>query len=117
LTAAKIASWKLIAVKVKPFLETMPAFTDRHAEMERVITESEDLEIRQKQLKAELQELNHRRGELATQGEDLRARLAALIQAEHGFQSKLLIEFGVKPRQRRSRAKKLPGEQPTVTPQ
>jgi hypothetical protein len=110
LTPKKIESWKVIAVGFKPQIELLPLFADRHAELEQVIEEAETLQIRQKALKAELQLLNRRRGELATTGEDLRARLAALVQAEHGFANQKLIEFGVKPR-RRSRAKKEEPEQ------
>jgi len=106
LNPAKIDRWKLIAGKIKPNLDSMPIFTERHTELEETISEAETLQVRQKELMAELQDLNRRRSELALAGEELRLRLSALLQAEYGFKSKKLIEFGVKPRQRRSSAKK-----------
>lgn len=116
LTPAKIDRWKLIAGKIKPNLDSMPSFTERHAEMEETISEAEVLQVRQKELMAQLQDVNRRRNELAMAGEELRLRLAALLQAEHGFKSKKLIEFGIKPRQRRS-SKKLEETAPTLTTQ
>ena len=115
LTPTKIDRWKLIAGKTKPKFDSMPSFAERHAEMEETIGEAEVLQIRQKELMAQLQDVNRRRSELAVLGEELRLRLAALLQAEHGFKSKKLIEFGVKPRQRRPSAKKTEVVEPPPT--
>jgi hypothetical protein len=114
LNPQKIARWKVIAAGIRAHLASLPLFTGRLEEMERVIDEAEQLQIRQKALMAELQFLNRQRGELAVTGEDLRTRLAAMIQAEHGFKNQKLIEFGVKPR-RRPRPRKEETEQPTLS--
>ena len=105
-STAVIGRWKVMVTNLRPQLETMPHLTGRYNEMLRFTTEAEDLENRQALLKADLQEVNRQRRDLAKTGEELRNRIAAVLRAEHGFSSERLLEFGVKPKRKRVRAKK-----------
>jgi hypothetical protein len=110
LTAKMIETWKVIATAFRAHLDSMPSFVTRHAELEGMIGTAESLQIQQKKLKGELQDLNQRRYELAAAGEELRGRMAAAAQAELGFTSEILVGFGVKPRRNRTRPQR---EQPS----
>lgn len=112
-STAVIGRWKVMATNLKPQLETMPQLTGRYNEMVKITTDAEDLENRQALLKADLQEVNRQRRDLAKSGEELRNRIAAVLRAEHGFSSERLLEFGVKPKRPRVRAKK---EKPSTKP-
>lgn len=98
--------WKVLATNLQSQLESLPVLVPRHAELTRMVTEAEELEVRQSLLKADLQEVNRRRRELAKAGEDLRNRIGAILRAEHGFTSERLVEFGLKPRRIIRRARK-----------
>jgi hypothetical protein len=104
-----------MVTNLKPQLETMPQLTGRYNEMLKFTTDAEDLENRQALLKADLQEVNRKRRDLAKTGEELRNRIAAVLKAEHGFSSERLLEFGVKPTRKRVRAKKS-ANKPNTTP-
>jgi len=84
----------------------MPQLTPRYTELVKLTTDAEDLENRQAQLKADLQEVNRERRDLFKSGEDLRNRIGPILKDEHGFTSERLLEFGLKPRRPRGRAKK-----------
>lgn len=104
LTGEKIATWKVIHTSVEAELETKPHLSERHGRLGEIIGESEQLQVQQKSLIAQLRSVNRRRREIAAEGEDLRNRLAAALKFEHGFTHEKLISFGVKPRRtRRSR--------------
>ena len=99
----RIARWKVIAAGLKPQLAELPLLDPLHAELESIILQSEELDARHEALKAETQDLNRTRDELAVRGDELRNRLAATLQTVHGFQSEKLIEFGIQPRRPRGR--------------
>ena len=104
LTGEKIATWKVIHTSVEAEIGTNPHLSERHGRLGQIIEESEQLQVQQKSLIAELRSVNRRRREIAAEGEDLRNRLAAALKFEHGFTDEKLISFGVKPRRtRRSR--------------
>jgi hypothetical protein len=84
----------------------MPHLADLHGQLEKVITQSEELDARSEALKAESREVNKTRVTLAKTGDDLRKRLAASLKTSYGFGSEKLIEFGVQPTRPRSRDKK-----------
>ena len=74
-----------------------------HTELKSIILQSEELDARHEALKADTQEINRTRDELATRGDELRNRLAATLQTVHGFRSEKLLEFGIQPRRPRGR--------------
>ncbi len=114
----RIARWKVMAVGLEPQLQELPLVVPLHTELKGIILQSEELDARHEALKAETQEINRTRDELATRGDELRNRLAAALKTVHGFDSERLIEFGIRPTRRRGRdrkARKRRG-QPQVTP-
>jgi hypothetical protein len=102
----RIARWKVISAGLRPLLTDMPHLAALHADLERIITQAEDLDVRAEALKAESREVNNNREALARSGDDLRGRLGAALQTTYGFKSEKLIEFGLKPRKARGRDKK-----------
>jgi len=102
----RIARWKVITTGLKPLLGEMPHLAALHAELERIIQESEELDARSEALKAETRAVNGTRESLAKSGDDLRRRLGASLQTNFGFSSEKLIEFGIPPRRSRGRDKK-----------
>ncbi|HTG31330.1 MAG TPA: hypothetical protein VLB76_00265 [Thermoanaerobaculia bacterium] len=102
----RIARWKVISAGLRPLLTDMPHLAALHAELERIITQAEELDVRAEALKAESREVNNNREAVARSGDNLRGRLGASLQTAYGFQSEKLIEFGLKPRKARGRDKK-----------
>lgn len=113
LTAEKIEFWKVLHKGIGPELVQQPVITAKHADFGTIIEEADLLQLQQKNLLASLRDINQRRREIAVAGEELRLRLAAVLQAEFGFKSEKLIGFGVKPRRRVRRSRKAE-EQPEV---
>jgi len=108
----KIARWKVITTGLKPLLGDMPHLADLHGQLEKIITQSEELDARNEALKSESREVNKTRATLSKSGDDLRKRLAASLKTSYGFDSEKLIEFGVQPQRPRGRDKKLRGRTP-----
>jgi hypothetical protein len=102
----RIARWKVMAAGLKQQLGELPLLAPLHTELEGVILQSEELDIRNEALKAEAREVNRLRDELAKRGDELRSRLGATLQTLHGFKSEKLIEFGIAPRKSRGRDRK-----------
>ncbi len=102
----RIARWKVISAGLRPLLTDMPHLAVLHAELERIITQAEELDVRAEALKAESREVNSNRETVVRAGDNLRGRLGASLQTAYGFQSEKLIEFGLKPRKARGRDKK-----------
>ena len=102
----RIARWKVIVAGLKPLLPEMPHLAGLHADLERAISQSEELDTRSEALKAESREVNRMREDIARNGDDLRNRLGASLKTLHGFGSEKLIEFGLQPRRTRGRDRK-----------
>ena len=102
----RIARWKVLNASVGPQLPEVPHLTVLHGDLQGIIRESEDLDARSEALKSESREVNRRREELGKMGDDLRNRMGASLQTLYGFKSEKLIEFGLKPRRTRGRARK-----------
>ena len=102
----RIARWKVMAVGLEPQLGELPLVVPLHTELKGIILQSEELDARHEALKAETQEVNRNRDELADRGDELRSRLAAALKTVHGFDSERLIEFGIQPKRTRGRDKK-----------
>lgn len=106
----RIARWELIDRALAPLIADLPHLKEAHAELQRVIAEAKQLEDQFEQRRSEWRDASVKRTVLLKQGDELRARLAAALQFEHGFTSVKLMEFGLKPRRTRGRAK--PKENP-----
>jgi hypothetical protein len=108
--------WKVMTVNLQPQLDKLPQLTGQYTQLAKMTADADVLETRQAQLTADLQEVNRQRRDLLKSGEDLRNRIGAALRAEHGFTSERLLEFGLKPRRPRGRAKKTPPAATTTTP-
>lgn len=102
----RIARWKVMAVGLEPQLGELPLIAPLHTELKGIILQSEELDARHEALKAETQEINRTRDDLAARGDELRNRMAAALKTVHGFDSEKLIEYGIKPTRVRGRDKK-----------
>jgi len=100
------ALWKVMTTGLEPQLGELPLLVPLHTELKGITLQSEDLDTRQAALKAETQEINRTRDELAARGDDLRNRIAAALKMVHGFDSERLLEFGIQPKRVRGRDKK-----------
>jgi chromosome segregation ATPase len=105
-----VGRWKVMVTGLGSQLETLPELAARHARLSQLMAQAEDLEARQAQLKADLQELNGQRRTLVKTGEELRNRIGAVLRAEHGFTSERLLEFALKPKRVAVRGRKSAAE-------
>jgi Na+-transporting NADH:ubiquinone oxidoreductase subunit NqrC len=65
------------------------------------------LESRQDLLTGELRSINRQRAVLERQGQDLRSRIAAVLRGTLGLDSADLVKYGIQPRLREARRKRL----------
>ena len=63
-----------------------------------VVERSKRLDRERAECEARLREINRERRDAAREGRDLRNRLTAGVQSAFGFESSLLLQFGLKPR-------------------
>lgn len=108
--------WKLLSNAVKKKLDQMPNLAAQQAELEAHIIRAEELANKQAALRAELQQTVKDRKEAEVRGEELRQRLAAAVQAQIGFKTEMLHEFGILPRKRRRNPKKPEAPAPAPAP-
>jgi hypothetical protein len=103
----KLINWQSMYDTLAPKLTDMPQFTADHSALGVVLAQGRDLEKRQDIALGELRDVNQLRKEMIAQGAELRDRLASGVQAVLGRKSEKLLEFGVKPRPRIVRRKRL----------
>jgi hypothetical protein len=100
--------WEGITGNLGKRLDQLPHFKGQYDALVRKVEESRALEGQIDKLHGSLALALERLDQVALEGEQLRGRLTAALQAEFGFESVRLIEFGLKPRQLRGRRKKAP---------
>jgi hypothetical protein len=119
LTGEKIANWQVTCDAIESELTNFPEVQEHHADLIGFIEEGEALQVQQRGLMSQLRIINRRRREIAEDGEQLRMRISAALQAKLGFRNELLISFGVKPRRtpRRTTPVDPPPEAPAPPPE
>lgn len=105
----KVVNWEHMSGKVKPLLEEFPETAPLQVALEGHITDAKGLLSEQEDLKARLRKSVRLRQEVEKNGEDIKNRLAAALQAKLGFRDEALLGFGIPVRTRRRRKK---GEEP-----
>src|SRR6185295_558333 len=80
----RVARWKVMTTGLEPQLGEFPLLVPLHTELKGITLQSDELDARQAALKAETQEVNRVRAELAARGDDLRNRIAATLKTVHG---------------------------------
>ena len=103
----KIVTLTTLHDNLAPRLPEMPHLTRDHAALADVLTQVRELEGRQDLLAGELRTVNQQRDDLARQGGELRNRLAAGLRSTLGLDSGDLVKYGIQPRQREIRRKRL----------
>lgn len=97
-------SWKQLASAVRKHLPQMPVLEESLIILEQHIEKAEALAHKQAALRGELQLTVREREEAEALGEELRQRMAAAVQAQIGFKTEMLHEFGITPRKRRRKS-------------
>jgi hypothetical protein len=113
--AAKTNKWILANNNVKPHIADMPFLQPFVTELEGVISKAQTLDSEQEVARKELADIIHRRQDLETEGEKILRRINSHLRASFGFTSDQLIQFGIAPRPRVTRRKKVaPPPEPVV---
>lgn len=117
--ADRISRWEVLLDNLKPEIEQVPHLANDVAELERMLGEAKALFSLQENLRAQAQETRKLLAALTTQGDRLRSRLGANLQAKHGFTSDLLLKYGFKPRRppRRKPRAQPPAQPPAPAPE
>lgn len=108
--AEKFSRWGVTASNLREHLEEMPHVAADLAEMDQRVAEARELESRQEALRGQAREISGELKALAKEGEKLRSRLRAHLQAKYGPTSEALRKFGFAPRRtpRRTRVTETP---------
>ena len=96
--AEKFSRWGVTASNLREHLEELPHVAADLAEMDQMVVEARALESQQEALRGQAREINSKLKELAKEGERLRSRLRAHLQAKFGPTSEALRKFGFAPR-------------------
>jgi len=112
----KRTQWEEITGNLGKHLDQLPHVKGHYDALVRKVKESRELERQVDTLQGRLAEALERLDQIALEGEQLRGRLTAALQAEFGFESVRLHEFGLKPRRLRGRRKKTPKPETTDAP-
>ena len=97
-SAEKFSRWAVTASNIREHLEEMPHVAGDLAVMDGMITEARTLEGQQESLRGQAREVGAQLRELTKEGEKLRSRLRAHLQAKFGPTSENLLKFGFRPR-------------------
>jgi septal ring factor EnvC (AmiA/AmiB activator) len=108
----KLARWEGILGNLGKRLEDIPHLKTQHEALRQRREECLALDREIRSLQGRLYDAQERLDQVAAEGEQLRGRLSAALQAEFGFESPRLQEFGLKPRRPRGRRKKTPEAAP-----
>lgn len=92
--AEKFSRWGVSLATLKEHVEEMPHIAADLAEMERLLNEARGVEARQEEMRGQAREMNVRLREITRDGERLRARLRAHLQARYGTTSEAVVKFG-----------------------
>jgi hypothetical protein len=112
----KIKSWREMQGNLKSQLGTAPYLKDAHDQLEQGIASADDLQLRLIALRGSLADAVRQKRTLIRSNESLHTRIGAALHFQHGPASAELIQFGLKPRAVRKKAKpKPPAETPPPT--
>ena len=103
-SAEKFSRWAVTASNIREHLEEMPHVAPDLEAMDGMITEARTLASQQEALRGQAREVGAQLRELAKNGEKLRSRLRAHLQAKFGPTSESLVKFGFRPRRTPRRA-------------
>lgn len=93
-----LVAWQEMVAALVPYLALLPNLADDAGALSGVVERSKRLDRERAECEARLREINRERRDAAREGRDLRNRLTAGVQSAFGFESSLLLQFGLKPR-------------------
>ncbi|HXO18996.1 MAG TPA: hypothetical protein VOA87_03630 [Thermoanaerobaculia bacterium] len=102
---AKIAIWEALSTKVKANLTDLPQATDDQTAMDQVISQLKAFQGQEENISEQLRKANGDRRLAVAQGVKLRNRLIAHVQGKYGVEDEKVLDFGIRPRNRRFRRK------------
>ena len=97
-SAEKFSRWAVTASNIREHLEEMPHVAPDLEAMDGMIAEARTLASQQEALRGQAREVGAQLRELSKNGEKLRSRLRAHLQAKFGPTSESLVKFGFRPR-------------------
>ena len=106
----KVTNWDQTAGAVRSKSEEMPEAVPLLDSLEKLIADARTLLREQEDLRGRLRKAVRLRQQMEIDGEEMKNRLAAYLQAKLGFKDETLIGFGVpfRTRRRRTATKKKP---------
>jgi len=112
---------KVLEAGLKEELELRPYIEPFYNELQSVLGEADDVQVRQEGARAQFRELIRQRQEIELRGEAVRSRIAAFLRGELGFRSEQLLRFGIVPlprtKKRNTEVKVKKAEETAKTPQ
>jgi hypothetical protein len=112
--AAKTNKWILANNNVKPHIGEMPFLQPLVTELEGAISRAQSLDGEQEVARKQLSDIIHRRQDLEAEGEKILRRINSHLRGSFGFTSDELIQFGITPRPRVTRRKKVTAPEPPM---
>ena len=112
-SAEKFSRWAVTASNIREHLEEMPHVAPDLEAMDGMIAEARTLASQQEALRGQAREVGAQLRELSKNGEKLRSRLRAHLQAKFGPTSESLVKFGFRPRRT---PRRLPSPEEPKTP-
>ena len=91
--------WSQVTQKSADLVTDMPDLRQPVEELRQLALEIRELEAKQSHHTAEARALTARIRALAKRADHLRGRVGASLRGKHGFDSKVLIRYGFKPRE------------------
>lgn len=99
--------WRTMLDNMVPYLDQMPHMRDQHAAFTALVDRAERLQAQQSRYKAKLQDVNRERTAVGLEGRRMRNRLAAGLKGFFDADHPQLVAFGVPPRPRGQRRRRL----------
>ena len=111
----QVNTWVKLAAHVRANLTDMPQAADDLAAFEQAVAHVQDMGNQEETFTGQLRAAKGARTQGVLDGIKLRNRLAAHVAARYGVENEKLLEFGLRPRNRRFRRKPQPTVQPPAT--
>jgi hypothetical protein len=114
---------KVLEAGLREEVEARPYIEPFYKELQSVLGEADDVQLRQEATRAQFRELIRQRQEIEARGEAVRSRIAAFLRGELGFRSEQLLRFGIVPlprtkkRTAETKAKRVEGTEKTPPPE
>jgi septal ring factor EnvC (AmiA/AmiB activator) len=104
----RLNDWQALVDNLKPHLGDLPNLAADHAALTGLIGQTRTLQAQQDLHLASVRDVVSQKNALAAQARKARNRLVAGLQSAFDHESEKLLEFGVKPRARRSNLRLTP---------